>query len=390
MLAYANCALFRAARPLSGVRVRLARRHPARPRGLGARARGPGPRRARGLAGGRARRHTALRDRGVSGAGTMARKARIVVIGAGWWAAVNHIPLLLKNAGLRAGRGLPPRRRRAGQAPRGLRRDPGPDRGLPGPAGRDQARRRRRHRRPHVDHYEHAKAALEAGCHVLVEKPLTTSAADARDLVALRPGRRPARSSCPMAGTSSPTSATPACSSRAAPSAGSSTSPCRWPRRSRTSSPAQPDGRDRGRAVPPAALDLGRPQARRRLRLGPARPRARPPLPRRRPRAGRGLRPHRPLAGRRRLLRRRRGPLRGWRHRPLSGAATVPKHRGFQLDLRSSAPRACCSSTSSASAWRSAAATATTPSCRWQSGDGAYSCEEPPALLVDSASAARS
>ena len=33
---------------------------------------------------------------------------------------------------------------------------------------------------PHVLHYEHASAALEKGCHVLVEKPLTTTARDAR------------------------------------------------------------------------------------------------------------------------------------------------------------------------------------------------------------------
>ena len=33
-------------------------------------------------------------------------------------------------------------------------------------------------------HYEHAVAALARGCHVLVEKPLTTTAADARDLIA--------------------------------------------------------------------------------------------------------------------------------------------------------------------------------------------------------------
>ena len=37
---------------------------------------------------------------------------------------------------------------------------------------------------PHVLHYEHAVAALARGCHVLVEKPLTTTAADARDLMA--------------------------------------------------------------------------------------------------------------------------------------------------------------------------------------------------------------
>jgi predicted dehydrogenase len=38
---------------------------------------------------------------------------------------------------------------------------------------------------PHTLHYEHARAALEAGCHVLVEKPMTTNVADARALVAL-------------------------------------------------------------------------------------------------------------------------------------------------------------------------------------------------------------
>jgi predicted dehydrogenase len=38
---------------------------------------------------------------------------------------------------------------------------------------------------PHPLHYDHARAALAAGRHVLVEKPMTTSAADARALVAL-------------------------------------------------------------------------------------------------------------------------------------------------------------------------------------------------------------
>jgi len=37
---------------------------------------------------------------------------------------------------------------------------------------------------PHVMHHEHASAALAKGCHVLVEKPMTTMAKDARDLVA--------------------------------------------------------------------------------------------------------------------------------------------------------------------------------------------------------------
>ena len=38
---------------------------------------------------------------------------------------------------------------------------------------------------PHTLHFEHAGAALEAGCHVLVEKPLATTTADARALTRL-------------------------------------------------------------------------------------------------------------------------------------------------------------------------------------------------------------
>src|SRR5258708_36219212 len=35
---------------------------------------------------------------------------------------------------------------------------------------------------PHTLHYRHASAALECDCHVLVEKPMTTSAHEARRL----------------------------------------------------------------------------------------------------------------------------------------------------------------------------------------------------------------
>lgn len=38
---------------------------------------------------------------------------------------------------------------------------------------------------PHTLHFEHARDALEAGCHVLIDKPMTTSASDARALVEL-------------------------------------------------------------------------------------------------------------------------------------------------------------------------------------------------------------
>lgn len=55
---------------------------------------------------------------------------------------------------------------------------------------------------PHVLHFEHASAALARGCHVLVEKPMTTTARDARELVQLAT-KAERNSSLPMAGTSS-------------------------------------------------------------------------------------------------------------------------------------------------------------------------------------------
>ena len=306
----------------------------------------------------------------------MARKARIAVIGAGWWAAVNHIPLLLKNpdcelvGASRLGAAELAKLREAFPAIPVLTEDYRALLAETRPDGVVIAS-------PHVDHHEHAKAALDAGCHVLVEKPLTTSAADARDLVERAPMRPAGRSSWPMAGTSSLTSATPASSSRAAHRPDRARRPADGlAARGPLGRPA--DGRDRRRHVPPAALDLGRPEARRRLRLGPARPRARPPLPRRRPRAGRGLRPHRHLARRRRLLRRRRGPLREWRHRQRSRAPRPCRSTAASRSTSgSSAPRACCSSTSSASAWSSAAATADDTIVPMAAGDGAYTCEEP-------------
>lgn len=38
---------------------------------------------------------------------------------------------------------------------------------------------------PHTTHFEHAKAVLNAGCHVLIDKPMTTCAHEARELVNL-------------------------------------------------------------------------------------------------------------------------------------------------------------------------------------------------------------
>lgn len=112
----------------------------------------------------------------------MTRKARIGVIGAGWWAALNHLPLLKANPNCdvvavnRLGSSELAELQRAFDVPLGFE------------DYRDMLDRVRMDgviiASPHGLHYEHALAALAKGCHVLVEKPLTTKAADARDLVA--------------------------------------------------------------------------------------------------------------------------------------------------------------------------------------------------------------
>ena len=110
------------------------------------------------------------------------RKARIGFIGAGWWATTNHMPLLKAR----------------------------PDVEMVSACGLDKAVLARCKRdfgfahttsdyrellkqdldgvvvaSPHAFHAEHALAALKAGCHVLVEKPFTTNAKKAREIVAL-------------------------------------------------------------------------------------------------------------------------------------------------------------------------------------------------------------
>jgi predicted dehydrogenase len=112
----------------------------------------------------------------------MSRKARIGVIGAGWWAAVNHLPVLRANedceivAVNRLGAPELAELQRKFEVPLGFEDyramlDQVPMDGVVISS-------------PHVLHHEHAIAALAKGCHLLVEKPLTTTAADARDLMA--------------------------------------------------------------------------------------------------------------------------------------------------------------------------------------------------------------
>jgi predicted dehydrogenase len=111
----------------------------------------------------------------------MTRRARIGVIGAGWWGAANHLPALKANSDCeivavnRLGAAELEEVRRRFQVPLGFEDyramlDQVPMDGVVISS-------------PHVLHYEHAMAALAKGCHLLVEKPLTTTAADARDLM---------------------------------------------------------------------------------------------------------------------------------------------------------------------------------------------------------------
>ena len=115
------------------------------------------------------------------------RKARIGFIGVGWWATTNHMPVLLarKDVELVSACGLDPALNRKLQRDFGfqhttanyhelLKQD------LDGVIVAS----------PHRFHGEHTLAALKAGCHVMVEKPMATSATEARAMVALAKKKR--------------------------------------------------------------------------------------------------------------------------------------------------------------------------------------------------------
>ncbi len=113
----------------------------------------------------------------------MAEKARIAVIGAGWWATEFHIPNLKKRADVELV-GIS----RLGAKELRLVQDR-----FQAPVAVEDFRELLARTKPdgavvaspHIAHYENAAAALEAGAHVLVEKPMTTATKDARALVAL-------------------------------------------------------------------------------------------------------------------------------------------------------------------------------------------------------------
>lgn len=109
-------------------------------------------------------------------------KVRLGFIGAGWWATSNHMPILAARPDVemasvcRLGREELARVqerfgvRHATEDYRQLLEQP-----LDAVVVSS----------PHTLHYEHARAALERGLHVMVEKPMTTRGAEARDLARL-------------------------------------------------------------------------------------------------------------------------------------------------------------------------------------------------------------
>ena len=113
----------------------------------------------------------------------MTDKALIGVIGAGWWASLNHIPLIKRHEMAEVvaicGTDVDALQKVSEEFDisqiftdfRELAE-------LPGLSGIVVSS-------PHIFHFEHAKDALQRGLHVIVEKPLTTSSETARELVNL-------------------------------------------------------------------------------------------------------------------------------------------------------------------------------------------------------------
>jgi predicted dehydrogenase len=113
----------------------------------------------------------------------MSPRARIGIIGAGWWAVANHIPALKAIPGCEvvAVNRLGSRELAKLQSAFGVEHGFEDYREMLARVEMDGVAVSS----PHVLHFEHASAALARGCHVLVEKPMTTTAEDARALVRL-------------------------------------------------------------------------------------------------------------------------------------------------------------------------------------------------------------
>jgi predicted dehydrogenase len=111
---------------------------------------------------------------------------RVGFIGAGWWATANHMPVLAERDDVELAAVC-----RLGAAELELVRQ----RFGFGFATEDYRDLLRQAldavvvTSPHTLHYEHTRAALEAGLHVMVEKPMTTRSAEAREIAALAQAR---------------------------------------------------------------------------------------------------------------------------------------------------------------------------------------------------------
>jgi predicted dehydrogenase len=111
------------------------------------------------------------------------KKARVALIGAGWWAVENHLPLLKARQDVEL----------VALCTAGAENLVKVQRAFDIPFGTENYQELLTHQpldgvvisSPHVWHFAHAKAALERGCHVLVEKPFTTSASQAKELIQL-------------------------------------------------------------------------------------------------------------------------------------------------------------------------------------------------------------
>ena len=114
-------------------------------------------------------------------------KARIGFIGTGWWATANHLPVLKKRADEAGDVELSAVCRLGTDELRQVQE------AFDVPYGTEDYRRMLDEvaldgvvvSSPHTLHFEHAAAALERGLHVMVEKPMCTKSADARELVRL-------------------------------------------------------------------------------------------------------------------------------------------------------------------------------------------------------------
>ena len=107
-------------------------------------------------------------------------KASIGVVGCGWWACFNHIPALLENPRAEVAALCDPDPRRLARTADHFgvaRRYGGVSEMLDGEKLDGAVVSS-----PHVAHFENALPIVSAGIHALVEKPMTASAADARAL----------------------------------------------------------------------------------------------------------------------------------------------------------------------------------------------------------------